>query len=120
MMRGVLSLAAAAVLVSAGGAWASSETHSTTVTLDSPVRVSGKTLPAGDYRFEWSGGKPAVNVTVENHGQTVAVAKAEIEQRPTRASNESVVTRRTADGQILEELRLRGQKTALVFSSPKS
>lgn len=116
MMHRVFSVGAGLVLASAGLVWASSESHSVKVNLDEPVTLAGKALPAGDYRFEWQGDEPKFDVTVERDDKTVVVAHAQLERRPVEAQSQSVVTRRTKSGaSIMEELRLRGQKTALVF-----
>jgi hypothetical protein len=118
MMRRVFSVGAGLglILASAGMVWASSESHSANVYLDGPTTLAGKVLPAGDYRLEWKGDQPKVDVTVERNDRTVAVAQAKLEERAKPAKVESVLTRRTKSGaSIVEEVRLRGKKTALVF-----
>jgi hypothetical protein len=116
MMRRVFSVGAGLVLASAGLVWASSDSHSVSVSLDEPVTLAGKALPAGDYHFKWQGDQPKVDVTVESHDKTVLVAHAKLEERAMPARSESVLTRKTKSGaSVLEELRLQGQKTALVF-----
>jgi hypothetical protein len=116
MMRRVFSVGAGLILASTGMVWASSESHSVRVSLDDPVTLAGTALPAGNYRFEWRGDQPKVDVTVEHNDKTVVVAHAKLEERADRSQSQEVVTRRTKSGAAnFVELRLRGQNTALVF-----
>jgi hypothetical protein len=101
----------------AGAAWAATS-HSVDVTLTSATTVNGKVIPAGDYRFSWTGDTNKVDVTIEHQNEVVAQAPATVKERPKASRQEEVIARTTKSGsQVLEELRLRGEKTALVFSA---
>ena len=108
----------AAALFGAGATWAAaSNSHSIDVTFSSAMSVNGKVLPAGDYRFAWSGAAEKVDVTIERDHKVVETTTARLEARPDSASEEEVISRTPKTGpQALEEVCPRGKKTALVFS----
>jgi hypothetical protein len=49
---------------------------------DSSVTVDGKSLPAGDYKFEWSGTGPDVKVNILKGKETVATVSAKVVSVP--------------------------------------
>ncbi len=118
-MRRLVLLVAAGTLAAGSAAWAGShKSHSIHVILDTPMIVSGKALPAGDYSLSWMGEAPKVDVTFKRDAKVVAEASAKVEQLPQPSREEEVISRSLKDGkQALEEVRLRNQKTALVFSA---
>jgi tetraacyldisaccharide-1-P 4'-kinase len=118
-----LSVLAAATLVLGGAAWsAASSSHSVGVTLAEATTVSGTVLPAGHYRFSWMGDSNQVNVVVKNEDDNVvAKTQAKLEQRSQRAPSQEVITRTAkSGGHVLEQVRLGGRKTALVFTTAAS
>jgi hypothetical protein len=112
-------LAAAAMLVAGGAAWsAAASSHSVGVTLAEATTVSGTVLPAGHYRFSWMGDGNQVNVIIKKDDNVVARTEARLEQRSQRAPSEEVITRTVKSGaQVLEQVRLGGKTTTLVFSA---
>ncbi len=118
-MRRMVLLVAAATLAAGGAAWAgSNKAHSIHVTLDTPMVVRGKALPAGDYSLSWVGEAPQVDVTFKRDSKVVTEASAKVEQLAQPSREEEVISRALKDGQqVLEQVRLRNQKTALVFSA---
>lgn len=116
-MRRMVLFVAAVTLAAGSAAWAAPKSYSIHVTLETPTVVSGKSLPAGDYRLSWVGDTSKVNVTFERDATVVAQAKATLEDRPQRVPEQELISRTLKDGErALEEVRLRNQKTALVFS----
>jgi hypothetical protein len=116
MMRRLFSVGAGLVLASAGMVWASSSSHSVEVRLAEPATLNGKTLAPGDYRFQWTGEMPKVDVKVESGDETVTVAQATVEKRADEAPDRAVVTRETKSGKrVIEEVRVGSKKIALVF-----
>jgi hypothetical protein len=113
-----LSVLATAVLVVAGAAWSSAAArHSAAVTLLQPTSVSGTVLPAGRYHFSWTGDTDKVDVTIKNEHNVVVKTDARLEERSQPAPNQELITKTAKSGsQVLEQLRLGGQRTALVFS----
>jgi hypothetical protein len=116
--RSLLLLTAAALFVG-GAAWASEAgTHSVDVTLTSPTTINGTVVQPGDYVFSWMGDTNKVNVNVERDHKVVAKAQARVVERKRSSDQEEVISRTMDNGaQVLEELRLRGQDTALVFKA---
>lgn len=118
-MKNLVSALAAAALVLGGAAWsAASSSHSIRVTLAQATTVSGTVLPAGHYRFSWMGDTNQVKVTIKNRDDAVvARTQAKLEQRSQKASSEEVITRTVKNGApVLEQVRLGGKTTALVFT----
>jgi hypothetical protein len=118
MFRRLLPVVGAGALAAAGAAWAvASESHSVEVSLTEPTTVCGKAVPAGDYHFSWTEeGADTVGVTVERGRKVVTEVRAKVKERAEASPNEAVVVKAATPGtQILEEVRLRGDKTVLVF-----
>jgi len=115
--RRLLSLSTAAVFA-AGTPWAlASDSHSVDVTLSSVMSVNGKQLSAGEYRFSWSGTADKVDVAIERNHKVVETATAKLEPRPDQGRDEEVISKTSPTGaKVLEELRLPGERKALVFS----
>jgi hypothetical protein len=114
----VVGLIAGLAFVGAGVARAGDRSSSVDVTLSTATEVGAKTLQPGDYTFSWTGNGPQVEVDVKEHGKIVDEAKAKVVEEPKRADEQSTVTRNTKSGtRVLEELRVRGERTALEFTS---
>jgi hypothetical protein len=87
------------------------------VTLESPTLVSGKTLPAGDYRLSWMGDSSKVNVTFERDAKVVAQANATIKDRAEKSREPELISRTMKDGRkTLEEVRFGDQQIVLTPS----
>jgi hypothetical protein len=116
-------VAAAALAVAGAGVAAASDSHSVSVTLTEPTTVSGKVLPAGRYHISWVEGSQEaegnpVDVTVKRNRKVVAEVEAQVNERAKAPAHEEVVLRAAKAGtQVLEEVRLRGDKDVLVFSA---
>jgi hypothetical protein len=119
MSSRICLLLTAATFLTAGAAQAvAARSRSVHVTLTAPLTVNGTTIPAGDYRFSWAGDANKVDVSIEQHDKVVATAEATVKQRPRASRQEEVIARISKSGsQILQELRLRGETTTLVFSA---
>jgi hypothetical protein len=108
-------LVVAGTLAAGGAAVAGTESH-VDVTFTTPTVVSGQRIPAGDYRLAWAGGPNDVRVTFEKGSKVVAQVNAKLEQLKEPSPEEELISRTMKDGvRSLEEVRLRKQKTALVF-----
>jgi hypothetical protein len=116
MVRRVALFVVAGALAAAGGAWAGTGSHSVDVKLEKPTIVSGQKLPPGDYQLSWTGDSSPVEVAIERGSKTVAKVDAKVEQLAQPSPNKELITRAAKDGsRALEEVRLGGKKTALVF-----
>jgi hypothetical protein len=115
-MRRIVLLVAAAALASGGAAWAGLKSHSVDVTFPQATAVSGKMIPAGDYRLSWTGDSSKVQVTVEEGRHVVAQVDATLKQLTKASPEEEIISRTMKDGQrALEEVRFRNEKTVLAF-----
>jgi len=111
-----LFLAAGTLVVGSAGWAVAAGSHSVDVRLESATLVNGTLLPAGDYNFSWMSEAGKVDVTIEQVRKVVAKAQAKVEERPQAAREEEVITRTSKSGsRALEELRMRGERTVLVF-----
>lgn len=72
-----------AALLCVSGAFAGS-TNKGSLNLTEKVNVDGKTLDAGNYKVEWNGDGPNVQVTVLRGKQTVATFPAQVTEGTTQ------------------------------------
>ncbi len=79
-----------------------------------PVTVNGTTLQPGDYKVEWQGTGPNVELSIL-HGKNVAVkTQAHVVDLQTPAPNDAAVTQKNGSGpNSLTGLRFQGKKFAL-------
>jgi hypothetical protein len=82
--------------------------------LGNPVTVNGTTLKPGDYKVQWDGTGPNVEVSILQGKTVVAKASAHLVDLPAAAANNAAVTERH-DGapNSLNSIRFQGKKYAL-------
>jgi hypothetical protein len=98
-----------ALLFSLGAMARDSSTH--TVNFQDSVEVGGTQLKAGDYKVEWQGTGPEVQVNFLQHGNPVTL------QSDKQVTHDDVVVDETnANAKTLKEIDFVHQKTALVFA----
>jgi hypothetical protein len=84
--------------------------------LSSPVTLNGTQLKAGDYKVEWDGSGPNVEISILKGKNVIAKVPAHVVELQAPANNDAAVTRLNASGpSTLAGLRFRGKKTALEF-----
>ena len=82
--------------------------------LGRPVTVNGTTLQPGDYRVQWEGDGPNVEVSILQGKNVVAKAPAQMVELQTPAANDAAVTRQNDKGpNALEAIRFQGKKFSL-------
>jgi hypothetical protein len=82
--------------------------------LANPVSVNGTTLKAGDYKLEWDGAGPNVELSILKGKNVVAKVPAHVVELQTPAANDAAVTRENGGGpNTLAGVRFQGKKTAL-------
>jgi len=91
-----------------GLAVASAESYR--VTLSQPSKVEGKQLKAGDYRLNLENSK----LTIVNGKETMQVP-VKVKTGDTKFDNTSVRYTGTGDKVSIQEIRIGGTKTTLVF-----
>lgn len=82
--------------------------------LTNPVMVNGTTLKAGDYKVQWEGNSPNVELSILQGKKVVAKVPAHVVELQVAASNDAAVTRENSSGpNSLTGVRFQGKKTAL-------
>lgn len=115
-MMGSLALALAVLLSTA--AFAGNKPGS--LSLSDAAQINGKTLPAGNYRLQWEGSGPAVQVQFLKGKKVVATAPAKVEQLPNKPAQGAAVIETAGGGRSLVEARFAGKNYKLVFTGPES
>jgi hypothetical protein len=112
------SLASFAVftLVLSAGAFAK-DNHSGNFTLSESAKVGTTELQPGDYKAEWSGPADNLQVSIIQHGQTVATTQGHLKSLD-RPSPYSAVTESTLADQTkqVDEIDFDHSKEALVVA----
>ena len=87
------------------------------LTLQSPVTVNGTTLKPGDYKLQWDGAGPNVEVSIMQGKNVIAKVPAKLVDLSAPAVNTAAVIRKNADGTgTLDSARFQGKKYALELS----
>src|SRR5712691_10773324 len=82
--------------------------------LNHDVNVKGTQLKAGDYKVQWDGSGPNVELSIVQGKNVVAKVPAHIVDLSTASQNDAAVTRKNDDGSsTLAGLRFQGKKIAL-------
>ena len=80
------------------------------------VQVGGTQLKPGDYKVEWQGTGPAVEVSFSQNGKTVVTVPGTLKTNDDQVTQDAIVTEATsADTTTLKEIDFGRQKEALVF-----
>jgi len=107
-------LVACAALLVASSAFASSKAS---LQLTNPANVNGTNLKAGDYKLQWDGNGPNVEVSVMQGKKVLAKVPARIVELPAPADYNAAVTKTGSDGSsTLQGVRFQGKKYALDLS----
>src|SRR5208282_371710 len=82
--------------------------------LNNPVNVNGTTLKAGDYKVQWEGSGPNVELSILHGKNVVAKVPARVVELQAPASSDAAVTRKSDSGpNTLAGLRFEGKRFAL-------
>jgi len=82
--------------------------------LSNPVTVNGTTLKPGEYRVQWEGSGPNVELSILHGKDVVAKVPAHIIELQAPANNDAAVTHQNGSGpNSLAGLRFQGKKIAL-------
>jgi hypothetical protein len=86
--------------------------------LNSPTTINGTTLKAGDYKLEWEGNGPDVELSVVQGKNVLAKAPAKVVDLSVPAQNTAAVLRKSSDGTAtLAGARFEGKKFAIELSN---
>lgn len=84
--------------------------------LQNPTSVNGTQLKAGDYKVQWDGTGPNVEVSILQGKNVVAKTSAKLVDLSSAASNDAAVVKRNDDGSnSLSGIRFEGKKYSLEF-----
>jgi len=95
--RNLYTLAASLLLAASAFAGPAGDNKGTLRLYDT-VTVQGKQLPAGEYRLEWSGTGPNVQVNVVKGKETVTTLQARVVQAPAKNATDGYSAQKEADG----------------------
>lgn len=110
--RNAVSLVGAAMLL-ATSAMAAGTSKGTLRLFDS-VDVQGKQLPPGDYKVEWNGDGPNVEVSITNGKKTVASVPAQVVTITPKSQNDGYAAKKSDDGKnALTEIFFSGKSYEL-------
>lgn len=106
----------ALALLSPMFAFAGNPNHHSVV-FSNPVNVGHTQLKPGNYKVEWSGNAPNVQVTFQQNGKTIVTAPATLKTNENGVTRDDVIVDKpTANTQNLRELDFAHQKEALIFA----
>jgi len=108
------SMVVGLALLLASSAFAASKAS---LQLSNPVTVNGTQLKPGDYKLQWEGNGPDVELSIMQGKNVVAKVPARVIALDTPAANDAAVTRTSNSGpSSLAGIRFQGKKLALEFS----
>ena len=82
--------------------------------ISKPVNVNGTTLKPGDYKVQWEGAGPNVELSILQGKNVVAKVPARVVELQTASSSDAAVTRSDDSGaSTLAGLRFQGKKFSL-------
>jgi hypothetical protein len=82
--------------------------------ISNPVTVNGTKLAAGEYKVEWEGNGPNVELSIKQGKNVLAKVPARLVDLSSASNNNAAVTHKNEDGSSsLTGLRFEGKKIAL-------
>lgn len=98
-------------LTLASSAFAASKAN---LTLNHPTNINGAQLKAGDYKLEWDGSGPNVEVSIVQGKKIVTKVPAKIVDLDKAPTNDAALMKQNSDGSTtLSGVRFQGKKFAL-------
>jgi len=84
--------------------------------LQEPVNVNGTRLAAGDYKVEWDGAGPSVELSIVQGKKVVTKVPAHMVDLSGPSPSDSAVVKKNGDGsRTLSEVRFNGKKFAFAL-----
>ncbi len=101
------------------GALARDNAHS--VEIFDAVQIGSTQLKPGNYKVEWQGTGPVVQVTFQQNRKTVVTVQATLKTNDDQVTRDAIMIEATSGGTSkLEEIDFGHQKEALVFDQNPS
>jgi hypothetical protein len=105
------SLVLALALFIASSAFAAAKA---TIQLHNVTTVNGTQLKPGEYKLQWDGSGPSVEVSILQGKNVVTKVQAKLVDLDYKPANDAAVTKKNDDGSFsLTGVRFEGKKTAL-------
>ena len=109
-MKGSKSLFLGLALLLATSAFAANKGS---LQIQEPTSVNGTKLAPGDYKIEWDGTGPSVELSIMQGRKVIAKVPAHVVDLNRPAQNDAAVVKNSEDGtKTLSEVRLSGKKFA--------
>jgi len=109
-MKGSKSLFLGLALLLATSAFAANKGS---LQIQEPTSVNGTKLAPGDYKLEWDGTGPSVELSIMQGKKLIAKVPAHVVDLNRPAQNDAAVVKNSEDGtKTLSEVRLSGKKFA--------
>jgi hypothetical protein len=105
------SLVVGLALTLASSAFAASKAN---LTLNNPTSINGTSLKAGEYKLQWDGNGPNVEVSIMQGKKVVAKVPAKVVDLSQSSANDAALLKQNSDGTTtLAGARFQGKKFAL-------
>jgi hypothetical protein len=105
------SLVVGLALTLASSAFAASKAN---LTLNNPTSINGTSLKAGEYKLQWDGNGPNVEVSIMQGKKVVAKVPAKVVDLNQSSANDAALLKQNGDGTTtLAGARFQGKKFAL-------
>jgi hypothetical protein len=99
-----------------GGSARAARDNAHSVEISDVVEIGNTKLKPGNYKVEWQGAGPAVQVSFQQNRKTVVTVPGTLKTNDDQVTQDAIVTEATsADRPTLKEIRFGHQKEALVF-----
>jgi hypothetical protein len=116
MSRNLIGIVSASLLIAASAL--AGNTNKSSLHLDETVTVAGRQLPAGDYRVEWEGSGPNVQLSISSHSQTPVQVPARVVPETVSNQGNAFSTTDDKDGtKVLTTIYPDGKKFDLEIGS---
>ena len=84
------------------------------LTVQEPITVNGTQLKPGDYKVQWDGNGPSVELSITQGKKVIAKVPAHVVSLEAASQSDAAVVKNNGDGsKSLSEVRLSGKKFAL-------
>jgi hypothetical protein len=109
-MKGSKSLFLGLALLLATSAFAANKGS---LQIQEPTSVNGTKLAPGDYKLQWDGNGPSVELSIMQGRKVIAKVPAHVVDLSRPSQNDAAVVKNSEDGtKTLSEVRLSGKKFA--------
>ena len=103
-------------LLGFGGSAYAARNNAHSVEISDAVQIGGTKLKPGNYKVEWQGTGPAVQVSFQQNGKTVVTVPGTLMTNDDQVTQDAIMTEATGAGtSTLKEIDFGHQREALVF-----